>query len=526
MAEERTYIPFTSRAKATTFDGILTEAHQIEDLDYGGAPKNQHDINAEVKANLARIEGIAGSAAAGAYVFKGSLNGLADLLLLKNVKVGDVYNIKTEFTLSGGKYPAGTNVAATKAMSASVPDGWDALGGVTLDLAPITQEIEKLKTGKYDASKVVTTSATNDDAHVLTAKATHDVANSAATTAVNTFKTTNFDPLNQQVSKIDTNKADVTYVNQELQKKSDNGHNHNSQYSAIGHNHTVADISDFSAKVDEKITGRVEKLAGNQTTSDTAFYSCKATNEVATSKATEVLNNFKTTDYELFKQQTSTTLADKADAANVYTKAEVNAKIVNNKADKASTDKALSAKATHEAIADALDVVAPDVTDLTTSVENIKKFVTVPFDGYASGSISIESMGTENVAQILYDMKSKSFVAKGTDGKYYNSWRVPDTDGRQRDLYINGMASHPKKLYVYNNEIYTISQLGLSLTIGKNLTTVDGEDNVRGVTQAAIAGKLKNYLTKGETAANYVSKTTYQELVDRVEKLEARLKLA
>lgn len=433
MAEERTYIPFTSRAKATTFDGILTEAHQIEDLDYGGAPKNQHEINAEVKANLARIEGIAGSAAAGAYVFKGSLNGLADLLLLKNVKVGDVYNIKTEFELAGElnpggaktKYPAGTNVAATKAMETSTADGWDALGGVTLDLAPITQEIEKLKTGKYDASKVVTTSATNDDAHVLTAKATHDVANSAATTAVNTFKTTNFDPLNQQVSKIDTNKADVTYVDE-----------------------TFA------------------------------------------------------------------------------TKAELTAKIVNNKADKTSTDKALSAKATHEAIADALDVVAPDVTALTTSVENINKFVTVPFDGYAPGSISIESMGTENVAQILYDMKSKSFVAKGTDGKYYNSWRVPDTDGRQRDLYINGMASHPKKLYVYKNEIYTISLLGLSLTIGKNLTTVDGEDNVRGVTQAAIAGKLKNYLTKGETAANYVSKTTHQELVDRVEKLEALLKLA
>lgn len=422
MAEERTYIPFTSRAKATTFDGILTEAHQIEDLDYGGAPKNQHDINAEVKANLARIEGIAGSAAAGAYVFKGSLNGLADLLLLKNVKVGDVYNIKTEFTLSGGKYPAGTNVAATKAMSASVPDGWDALGGVTLDLAPITQEIEKLKTGKYDASKVVTTSATNDDAHVLTAKATHDVADSAATTAVNTFKTTKFDLLNKQVSIIDTNKADVTYVDE-----------------------TFA------------------------------------------------------------------------------TKAELTAKIVNNKADKTSTDKALSAKATHEAIADALDVVAPDVTALTTSVENIKKFVTVPFDGYAPGSISIESMGTENVAQILYDMKSKSFVAKGTDGKYYNSWLVPDTDGRQRDLYINGMASHPKKLYVYKNEIYTISQLGLSLTIGKNLTTVDGEDNVRGVTQAAIAGKLKNYLTKGETAANYVSKSDFTEFK---KKIEALLKLA
>lgn len=151
MAEERTYIPFTSRAKATTFDGILTEAHQIEDLDYGGAPKNQHDINAEVKANLARIEGIAGSAAAGAYVFKGSLNGLEDLLLLSNVKVGDVYNIKTEFELAGElnpggaktKYPAGTNVAATKAMSASVSSGWDALGG-SFNLQPLEAKTDLL----------------------------------------------------------------------------------------------------------------------------------------------------------------------------------------------------------------------------------------------------------------------------------------------------------------------------------------------------------------------------------------------
>ena len=516
MAEERTYIPFTSRAKATTFDGILTEAHQIEDLDYGGAPKNQHDINAEVKANLARIEGIAGSAAAGAYVFKGSLNGLEDLLLLSNVKVGDVYNIKTEFELAGElnpggtktKYPAGTNVAATKAMSASVSDGWDALGGTTLDLAPINKKIQAAQNAADEADKKAQAAiekATANEGAIATIQA--DYIDSKKLNAAKSELQVNIDKK--------ANSTDVYVkieVDTKLQGKADGGHTH-----------MASNITDFSEKVDEKITGRVEKLAGNQTTSDTAFYSCKATNEVATSKATEVLNNFKTTDYELFKQQTSTTLADKADAANVYTKAEVNAKIVNNKADKASTDKALSAKATHEAIADALDVVAPDVTALTTSVENIKKFVTVPFDGYAPGSISIESMSTESVAQILYDMKSKSFVAKGTDGKYYNSWRVPDTDGRQRDLYINGMASHPKKLYVYKNEIYTISSLGLSLTIGENLTTVDGEDNVRGVTQAAIAGKFKNYPTKGEIVAGYVSKSDFTEFKN---KIEALLKLA
>lgn len=504
-----TYIDYSARAWSTTADGIFAEAGQILDRTQN---KDQQAINAEVKANLARIEGIAGSAAAGAYVFKGSLESFSDLLLLQNVKVGDVYNIKTEFELTGAlnpggkgtKYPAGTNVAATKAMTNSTADGWDALGGATLDLNPINQEISQLKTGKYDADKVVTTSATNDDAHVLTAKATHDVANSAATNAVNTFKTTNFEPLNEQVSKMEVNKADTSYVDNELAKKSDNDHVH-----------TVAKISDFSAKVDEKITARVETVGTGSTTSDTSFYSCKATNTVAVIQATNVLSKFKTSDYEIFKQQTSTALSDKADAANVYTKAEVNAKIVNDKADKTSTDKALSAKATHEAIADALDVVAPDVTALTTSVENIKKFVTVPFDGYTKGTISIESMSTENVSQILYDMKSKSFVAKGTDGKYYNSWRVPETDGRQRDLYYNGgMASHLKKLYVYNGEIYTLSSLGLSLTLGKTLSQVTGTDAVRGVSQQALSSEF----TKLTNLIN--------ALTGRVGALENLLKLA
>lgn len=358
MAEERTYIPFTSRAKATTFDGILTEAHQIEDLDYGGAPKNQHDINAEVKANLARIEGIAGSAAAGAYIFKGSLNSLSDLLLLKNVKVGDVYNIKTEFELAGElnpggtktKYPAGTNVAATKAMAASTADGWDALGGVTLDLAPITQEIEKLKTGKYDASKVVTTSATNDDAHVL------------------------------------------------------------------------------------------------------------------------------------------------------------------------------SAKATHEAIQEAVNVVAPDVSDLTTSVAGIKKFVTVPFDGFETGAVNIEEMSCTNVSKIVYVIQKKAFAAKGTDGKFYNSW-APQDDGRNRDLYIEGLNNTlTKKLYVYENEIYSVrGSLGLSLMVGHALTTVDGTDDTRSVSQNTLRNKFEQYYNKTECNNTFVTQTKFNEFVQKIEGL---LKLA
>ena len=459
MAEERTYIPFTSRAKATTFDGILTEAHQIEDLDYGGAPKNQHDINAEVKANLARIEGIAGSAAAGAYVFKGSLNGLADLLLLKNVKVGDVYNIKTEFTLSGGKYPAGTNVAATKAMSASVPDGWDALGGVTLDLAPITQEIEKLKTGKYDASKVVTTSATNDDAHVLTAKATHDVANSAATTAVNTFKTTNFDPLNQQVSKIDTSKADVTYVNQELQKKSDNGHNHNSQYSAIGHNHTVADISDFSAKVDEKITARVETDASGSTTSDTSFYSCKATKKA--------------------------------------------------------------------------------IEDYADPISRLANNTFLIFDGVVE-SATVKLNTTSSITAIKWVKSEGTFAGVGNDGQYYASWV-----NTKRPCEIYGLL--PRNVVYYDKvkgKLCFINEVGsLEEFTDKPLETLinDKAAAKHSHTTAEInglSGMLGGLAEKdhkhaiaeitGLTTmlAQFVTNTTFKELVDRVEKLEGYLKLA
>lgn len=459
MAEERTYIPFTSRAKATTFDGILTEAHQIEDLDYGGAPKNQHDINAEVKENLARIEGIAGSAAAGAYVFKGSLNGLADLLLLKNVKVGDVYNIKTEFTLSDGKYPAGTNVAATKAMSASVSDGWDALGGVTLDLAPITQEIEKLKTGKYDASKVVTTSATNDDAHVLTAKATHDVADSAATTAVNTFKTTNFDPLNQQVSKIDTNKADVTYVNQELQKKSDNGHNHNSKYSAIGHNHTVADISDFSAKVDEKITARVETDASGSTTSDTSFYSCKATKKA--------------------------------------------------------------------------------IEDYADPISRLANNTFLIFDGVVE-SATVKPNSTSSITAIKWVKSAGKFAGVGNDGQYYASWV-----NTKRPSEIYGLL--PRNVVYYDKvkgKLCFINEAGsLEEFTDKPLETlINGKAAAKHSHTTAeitgLSGMLGGLAEKdhkhapaditGLTAMfmQYITKTTYQELVDRVEKLEDRLKLA
>lgn len=58
--------------------------------------------------------------------YAGSVNSFADLPTT-GVKVGDVYNIATEFDLGGNHYPAGTNVAA-----GTINDGnitWDPLGG-------------------------------------------------------------------------------------------------------------------------------------------------------------------------------------------------------------------------------------------------------------------------------------------------------------------------------------------------------------------------------------------------------------
>lgn len=58
--------------------------------------------------------------------YAGSVNFFADLPTT-GVKVGDVYNIATEFDLGGNHYPAGTNVAA-----GAINDGnitWDPLGG-------------------------------------------------------------------------------------------------------------------------------------------------------------------------------------------------------------------------------------------------------------------------------------------------------------------------------------------------------------------------------------------------------------
>lgn len=66
------------------------------------------------------------------FKYKGSVNTFDDLPTgaLRDVSVGDVWNIKSDFTLEGVTYPAYTNVVCVTAVYGSAPMiEWDALGG-------------------------------------------------------------------------------------------------------------------------------------------------------------------------------------------------------------------------------------------------------------------------------------------------------------------------------------------------------------------------------------------------------------
>lgn len=66
------------------------------------------------------------------FKYKGSVDTFGDLPTgaLRDVSVGDVWNIKSDFTLEGVTYPAYTNVVCVTAAYGSAPViDWDALGG-------------------------------------------------------------------------------------------------------------------------------------------------------------------------------------------------------------------------------------------------------------------------------------------------------------------------------------------------------------------------------------------------------------
>lgn len=97
------------------------------------------------------------------YRVKGTKANISDVLALTDAKVGDVWNVTNEFTLSSKKYPAGTNVVCTTATSSSDHDdgNWDALGGsvdLSLYLTVATAASTYLK--KADVVNNLTTSTT------------------------------------------------------------------------------------------------------------------------------------------------------------------------------------------------------------------------------------------------------------------------------------------------------------------------------------------------------------------------------
>lgn len=75
------------------------------------------------------------------YKVKGSVETYAELPV-ENVSEGDVYNVETETTIDGKKYPAGTNWVWV--LDESKPEGgyWDPLGG-SFDMEPLNEEIQR-----------------------------------------------------------------------------------------------------------------------------------------------------------------------------------------------------------------------------------------------------------------------------------------------------------------------------------------------------------------------------------------------
>ncbi len=167
----KNYIQYTSRIKSSTADGILLESDQMVDEAKG---KLQSVINKEVDTSLAakanaadvykktEVDTKLAAKANSADVYKktetysksevdtkvsqsistvyrpmGSKATIAEVIALTDAKVGDVWDVKAEFTLGGKKYPASTNVVCVTATttSAHTDANWDALGG-TVDLTP------------------------------------------------------------------------------------------------------------------------------------------------------------------------------------------------------------------------------------------------------------------------------------------------------------------------------------------------------------------------------------------------------
>ena len=139
-----TYIPLTTRLKATSAEGILVEAQQVA-VSATDKTNIKDYVDKSVKEEKAKL-----------FKFKGSVTSIANLVteLNKGANVGDCWNISAQFAVSGdtnynGIYPAGTTVAVrvdiaagTTVTTSNVGQYIDPLGGVVADLSDSAKFVE------------------------------------------------------------------------------------------------------------------------------------------------------------------------------------------------------------------------------------------------------------------------------------------------------------------------------------------------------------------------------------------------
>ena len=123
---------------------------------------------AQGKALSDRINGLGN-----VYKYKGTKPTISEVIAITNALVGDVWNVETEFSVGGKKYPAGTNVACIKNTSATehTEANWDPLGG-TVDLSAYATKTEMNNglNSKVTKSDIVNDLTTGGATKVLSAE--------------------------------------------------------------------------------------------------------------------------------------------------------------------------------------------------------------------------------------------------------------------------------------------------------------------------------------------------------------------
>lgn len=85
------------------------------------------------------------SAVGSVYKMKGSVNNVTELKALKNVVIGDVYNVVAAGDLNGETFEAGSNFVAIKPGLGNQEEMWDKLGG-TIDLSAYAKSADVANT--------------------------------------------------------------------------------------------------------------------------------------------------------------------------------------------------------------------------------------------------------------------------------------------------------------------------------------------------------------------------------------------